>query len=131
MKSHIPALSVALLCTVFLIPGSAAPLTGSAAAAHSPAMQAIAIPASAALLVWEAPAAQPVSPMSLLAITPVGLHPNIQKSGSTPLGRRARAAEFDTGRLTRMAELEEPSWLLVLSTCLLASAAALFRRMNA
>jgi hypothetical protein len=82
-----------------------------------------ALPARAAL-----PAAHLVSPRG---VRPALETPGQKSLRATVLPRTARAAEFQTDGLQKVLEMEEPSWLLVLGTCLLGSAAALFRKMKA
>ncbi len=46
------------------------------------------------------------------------------------LRRTAQSAAFQSGVHGKFSGIEEPSYLIVLGTCLLGSAAALFRKMN-
>jgi hypothetical protein len=104
MKSFSSVHSLALLCCLL-------PALGSAP------------PARAAL-----PVAHLVSPHG---VRPALETPVLKSVKATVLQRTARAAVFQTDALQKVLDMEEPSWLLVLGTCLLGSAAALFRKMKA
>ena len=79
----------------------------------------------------------PVLPMGRLpAAVTLNVHQGLTPAGrqsvkGAALQRAARSADFHVIGLQKASDIEESSWLIVLGTCLLGSAAALFRKMNA
>lgn len=135
MKSFVSARSFALLCVLFsamggatsaraLPPAGAGVLPGPG---HSAAMRATATSMSHFT----------GSLSSSISLHPGArdLHPELQTAGpqsgrGAVLQRAARPAEFHANGLQQVSDMEEPSWLFVLGTCLLGFAAALFRKMK-